>query len=126
MKKKILTVSPDDRVIHARRIMIDENIARLPVIENGKLVGIISDNEIVFALAGIKRSIPLGRQKHRLDELLVADVMKTPAIWSQASLTAAEAASIMLKNNIGAIPLIEKGKLIGIVSRTDLLKTIPR
>jgi len=126
MKKKILTVSPEDRVIHARRIMIDENIARLPVIYNGKLVGIISDNEIVFALAGIKRSIPLGRQKHRLDELLVADVMKTPAIWSQSSLTAAEAASIMLKNNIGAIPLIEKGKLIGIISRTDLLNTIPR
>ena len=126
MKKKILSVSPDDRVIHARRIMIDENIARLPVVDNGKLIGIISDNEIVFALAGIKRSIPLGRQKHRLDELLVADVMKTPAIWSQASLTAAEAANIMLKNNIGAIPLIEKGKLIGIISRTDLLNTIPR
>ena len=126
MKKKILTVSPDDRVIHARRIMIDENIARLPVIDQGKLVGIISDNEIVFALANIKRSIPLGRQKHRLDELLVVDVMKTPAIWSQASITAVEAANIMLKNNIGAIPLIENGKLIGIISRTDLLNTIPR
>jgi CBS domain-containing protein len=126
MKKKILTVSPNDRVIHARRIMIDENIARLPVIDQGKLVGIISDNEIVFALAGIKRSIPLGRQKHRLDELHVVDVMKTPAIWSQASITAVEAANIMQKNNIGAIPLIENGKLIGIISRTDLLNTIPR
>jgi len=126
MKKKILTVSSEDRVIHARRIMIDENIARIPVVDNGKLVGIISDNEIAFALAGIKRSIPLGRQKHRLDELLVGDVMKRPAIWSQSSLSASEAASIMLKNNIGALPLIENGKLIGIISRTDLLNTIPR
>ncbi len=126
MKKKILFVSPDDRVIHARRIMIDENIARLPVVDRGNLVGIISDNEIAFALADIKKSVPLGKQKHRLDELLVGDVMKTPAIWTQPNITAIEAARVMLKNNIGALPLLEHGKLVGIISRTDLLNTIPR
>ena len=126
MKKKILFVSPDDRVIHARRIMINDNIARLPVVDHGNLVGIISDNEIAFALAEIKKSVPLGKQKHRLDELLVGEVMKTPAIWTQPNLTAIEAAKLMLKNNIGALPLLEHGKLIGIISRTDLLNTIPR
>ena len=126
MNKKILTVSPDDRVIHARRIMIDENIARLPVVDKGRLVGIISDNEIVFALANIKKSFPLGRQKHQLDELLVRNVMKTPAFWTEPNVTAQEAATLMLKNDIGALPIIENGKLIGIVSRTDLLNTIPR
>jgi len=126
MKKIIHTVSPDDRVIHARRIMINETIARLPVVDEGKLVGIISDNEIAFAFANIKRSFPLGRQKHQLDELLVRDVMKSPALWTQPQITATEAATIMLKNNVGALPLIENGKLVGIVSRTDLLNTIPR
>ena len=126
MNKKIHIVSPDDRVIHARRIMINENIARLPVVDQGKLVGIISDNEIVFALADIKKSFPIGRQKHQLDELLIRDVMKTPAYWTEPNITAIEAATLMLKNNIGALPIIEHGKLIGIVSRTDLLNTIPR
>ena len=122
--KNILTVSSDDRVVHARRIMVDENIARLPVIKDGKLVGIISDNEIAFAFANIKRSFPIGRQKHQLEELLVEDVMKKPVIWTQPSISVSEAASIMMKNNLGALPLIENEKLIGIVSRTDLLKTI--
>jgi len=126
MKREIHTVSPDDRVIHARRIMIDEDIARLPVVDNGELVGMISDNEIAFALAEIKRSLPLGRQKHRLDELLVEDVMKTPALWCEPNKTATDAASIMIKKNVGALPLVENGKLVGIVSRTDLLNTIPR
>ncbi len=126
MNKKIHIVSPNDRVIHARRIMINENIARLPVVDEGNLVGIISDNEIIFALADIKRSYPLGRQKHQLDELLIRDVMKTPAFWTEPNINAAEAATLMLKNNIGALPIIEHGKLIGIVSRTDLLNTIPR
>ena len=126
MGKKLLTVFPDDRVIHARRIMIDENVARLPVADQGKLIGNISDNEIAFALADVKISFPLGRQKHQLDELLVKDVMKTPAIWAESTMAAKDAAAIMLKNNVGSLPVIEQGKLIGIVSRTDLLKTIPR
>ncbi len=126
MNKKLHIVSPDDRVIHARRIMIDENIARLPVVDEGKLVGIISDNEIIFALANIKKSYPLGRQKHQLNELLIRSVMKTPAFWTEPNITAAEAATLMLKNNIGALPIIEHDKLIGIVSRTDLLNTIAR
>jgi len=106
--------------------MIDENIARLPVVDQGKLVGIISDNEIIFALANIKRSFPLGKQKHQLDELIIRNVMKTPAYWTEPNITASEAATLMTKNNIGALPIIEHGKLIGIVSRTDLLNTIPR
>jgi CBS domain-containing protein len=124
MKKNIFSVSPDDRVIHARRIMIDKHIARLPVLDTGRLVGIISDTEIAFALADIKRSVPLGRQKHHLEELLVENVMKTPVLWTDPNMSAVDAATIMIKNNVGALPIIKDEKLIGIVSRTDLLKTI--
>lgn len=125
MQKKLCVVSPEDRVIHARRMMIDEKVARLPVISQGQLVGIISDTEIAFALATIKRSFRLGRQKHQLDELLVGYVMKTPVVWASPDLTAVDAAKIMVKYNVGALPLIENDNLVGIVTRTDLLKTIP-
>lgn len=126
MKQKLFTVSSDDRVIHARRIMVDEDIARLPVVDNGELVGMISDNEIAFALADLKRSFPIGRQKKRLDELLIADIMKSPPVWTEPNMTAEKAASIMTKKNVGALPLLENDKLIGIVSRTDLINTIAR
>ncbi len=125
-QKKIFTVSPEDRIIHARRIMINENIARLPVIDQGKLVGLISDIEIAFALASVKRSFPLGRQKHQLDELLVMDVMKSPVIWITQKMSAIDAAKIMLKHNVGALPLIDNDTMVGIVTRTDLINTIPR
>ena len=75
MQKKVHAVSIDDRVVHARRIMITENIARLPVLEEKKLVGIISDVEIALAFASLKKAFSLGKQKHHLDELLVKDVM---------------------------------------------------
>jgi len=123
MHKRLLAVSPSDRVIHARRQMIDENIARLPVLNQGKLVGMISDTEIAFALAELK-SLPLGRQRHRLDELTVSEVMKTPVVWTEGGITSEEAAKIMLKHNIGALPILENNKIVGLVTRTDLLRTI--
>jgi CBS domain-containing protein len=124
MNKNLYSVSPEDRVIHARRIMIDENIARLPVINNGVLLGIISDNEIAFALSELKKSFPIGKQKHKLEELLVNDAMKSPAIWTDSNVSIIEAASIMMENNIGSLIIKENNKVIGMVTRTDLLKTI--
>ena len=124
MKEKLWSVASDDRVVHARRIMVDEKIARLPVIDKSELIGIISDFEIAMAFATLKDSISVPHQKHRLDELRVKDVMKSPVIWTTKLVKASEAAAMMLKFNIGALPIIENDKVIGIVTRTDLLKTI--
>jgi CBS domain-containing protein len=124
-KNKLHVVSSDDRVVHARRVMLNEGVARLPVLSDGELVGIISDTEIAFAFADLKKSQPMGRQKHRLEELLVRDYMKSPAIWTNPSTSISDAAKIMIKNNIGSLPILENGKIISIVTRTDLLKTLP-
>ena len=124
MSRKIHSVSPDDRIVHARRLMLNQNIARLLVINKGLLSGIISDIEIAFAFADLKKSFSLGRQKHVLDEFLVKEVMKTPVMWTTKKTSIFEAAKIMMKNNIGSLPILEDENLLGIVSRTDLLKTI--
>jgi len=124
MQKKIHTVSLEDRVVHARRIMITNNVARLPVLDEKKVVGIISDVEIALAFASLKKSFSLGRQKQQLDELLVKDVMRTPVVLSNPSMSIYDAAQLMLKQNVGALPLLENEKLVGMVTRTDILKTI--
>ncbi len=125
MRADVKNVSPSDRVIHARRIMIDDNVARLLVMDADKLVGIISDVEIAFAFAKLKENVSLGHQKHRLDELLVQDVMKQNVYWTTKDVTCAEAALLMLKHDIGALPVMSDDRVVGIVTRTDLLKTIP-
>ena len=124
MQRDLHAVSPEDRIVHARRVMIDENVARLPVIDQGKLFGIISDIEIAFAFAKLKKSFSLGRQKHRLDGLLVKKVMKSPVLWTTRTVSIAEAAKIMMKHHIGSLPVIDDDALVGIVTRTDLLKTV--
>jgi CBS domain-containing protein len=124
MHRKIHVVAPDDRVIHARRIMIDNNIARLPVLEGKNLVGIISDIEIAYAFASLKKRFSLGKQHHRLDELLVEDAMRTPVFWTTPSMSIVDAAQLMMKHNIGSLPVVNHDTLVGMVTRTDLLKTL--
>ncbi len=123
MTAPVFTAKPEDRVIHVRRVMLDNDIARLPVVENGEVIGIISDKEIAFAFAALKRSVSLGHQQHRLKNLLVEDVMRSPAITAKDTITIKEAAEIMIENEVGCIPIVGgDGKLKGIVTRTDLLK----
>ena len=122
MSTPVITVKPEDRVIHARRLLIENDIARLPVVDGGKVVGIISDKEIAFAFAALKRSFSLGRQQHQLKMLLVKDVMKTPVITARDTITIEEASKIMMENEIGCLPIIGGDeKIKGIVTRTDLL-----
>jgi CBS domain-containing protein len=124
MQTHIITASPDDRVIHARRLLIDKNIARLPVLGNQKeLVGMISDFEIALAFAKIK-DVTLGHQNRYLDEVLVRDTMRSPVIWASPNLPASDAAKTMLQHNIGSLPILDHDRMIGMVTRTDLLRTI--
>ncbi|DAC72506.1 MAG TPA: hypothetical protein DSN98_04770 [Thermoplasmata archaeon] len=124
MQRNVHTVNLDDRVIHARRIMIMENIARLPVLDDKKLVGIISDIEIALAFESLKKSFSIGKQKHHLDELLVKDTMRAPVVWAAPSISIFDAAQLMYNQNVGSLPLMENERLVGMVTRTDLLKTI--
>ncbi|RLF59450.1 MAG: hypothetical protein DRN27_02555 [Thermoplasmata archaeon] len=124
MKEMIYTVSPDDRIIHARRQMIDADIARLPVVNNGMLIGIISDIDIVYALDKIKKGFPLGKQKHQLEELLVNDVMSAPAITISSDKNVADAAKTMIDYHVGCLPVMQNNKILGVITRTDLIKTI--
>lgn len=124
MQRKIHQVSPDDRVVHARRIMIDENVARIPVVQDKKLLGIISDIEIAFAFASLKKSFSLGRQKHNLEQLTVDSIMKSPVLWTNREASIQEAAKLMMKHSIGSLPVIDNEEIVGMVTRTDLLRTV--
>ncbi|MCD6513160.1 MAG: CBS domain-containing protein [Thermoplasmata archaeon] len=123
MTNHVITAKPGDRVVHARRIMLDNDIARLPVVDGGKVVGIISDKEIAFAFAALRRSFSIGQQQHQLKMLTVGDIMKTPVVTITLSSTVEEAAKLMMEKEVGCLPVIGGDeKLHGIVTRTDLLR----
>jgi CBS domain-containing protein len=125
MKKEVYVVSPKDRLIHARRLMMDKGVERLPVLEAGKVVGIISSMDIAIFLAYFKDHVPVKYQKARLKNLKVEDAMKRDVTLVEEDITASEAAGIMESKNIGCLPVVDPNTQIkGIISRTDLIRLI--
>jgi CBS domain-containing protein len=123
MKRELRSVSPGERLIHARRLLIDHDIARLPVLEGGKVRGIIAEHEIAFAFADLKQA-DAHVQRVNVRDLEVGPYMQRKVITGRPDMSAKEAAAVMLKEHVGALPIVDDvGTIKGIVTRTDLIRT---
>lgn len=123
MTKELRSVGPGERLVHVRRLLLDHDIARIPVLEGGKVVGIIAEHDIALAFASLKES-SVQAQKSGVREMQVAPYMRTPAITGNADMTAKQAAALMLEKNIGGLPIVDsRGTIEGIITRTDLIRT---
>jgi len=125
MTSPVHVAAPDDRIAHARRLMVDNGIERLPVLRGGMLSGIISAMDIALFLYDFRMHVEAKHQQARLENALVEHAMKLEVFSIEKSASVKEAAEIMYRENIGCLPVIgHVRKIEGIVSRTDLIKTI--
>lgn len=126
MVARLHAVAPSDRVVHARRVMVDHAIERLPVLDRGTLVGMIGELDIALGLAKFKQRIPEHHQAAQLKEFLVENIMVRNVISGTPTMTIAQAAKTMHDRHVGGLPLTADGtgRIAGMVTRTDLLRTI--
>lgn len=123
MKKELRSLSSSDRLVHARRLLIDHDIARLPVLEKGKVTGILSEHEIANAFAGFKQA-DTSVQKATIRDLQVAPYMRRNVVTAKGGMSAKDAAKLMLDKHVGGLPIVDdRGVIEGIVTRTDLIRT---
>ncbi|MEK7254248.1 MAG: CBS domain-containing protein [Bacteroidota bacterium] len=122
MTKNVLTVTPDDKVDRVFFLFHFESIRHLPVMEKGKLVGILSDRDLKKVVGSRKAFVekPDGSTLTLLSRK-VKNIMRRGVITIGPEQRAA-AAAIMAKRKIGALPVLEKGKLVGIITATDILR----
>ncbi|MDY0266765.1 MAG: CBS domain-containing protein [Methanimicrococcus sp.] len=124
--KTIISINSSERLVHARYLMLENNIGRIPVMENGKLVGVISERDVAKALQEFKDHVPDNRQEAQIKNLLVADVMSRNPLTAKPSTPAEEIVSLIVHKNIGIVPILDDSeKLIGIITRRSLLLAIP-
>src|ERR1051325_2831922 len=115
MTTKVHAVEPTDRVIHARRLMVDHHIERLPVLSGGRLAGIVGEMDIVAGLARFKHE---GRGKHQpaaLQRFLVEDIMQQNVVTATPDARVREAAERMVKEDVGSLPVLRGDRLVGMV-----------
>lgn len=122
MTQQLHAVGKDERLVHARRLLLDHDIARLPVLEGGQVTGIIVEHEIANTLAGFK-SADNSVQKATVRDITVGQAMRSNVVTAGMDISAAAAAQMMLDHHVGALPIVDgSGTIQGIVTRTDLIQ----
>jgi CBS domain-containing protein len=113
--KKLWTIGPDDPVLEAIRRMADRHIGALPVIRGDELVGIVSERDYA------RKVILKGRSS---SDTPVSEIMTTPVVTVSPDDAVHRCMEIMTDQRIRHLPVVERGKLVGIISIGDLVKAV--
>lgn len=140
MTKKVIVVHPETEIIQAARLLLEHHINGLPVVDReGRLEGMICQDDLVTQQKKIPLPsyfilldslIPLSSQKDieralkKMAAITVAEAMSTDPITVGPETELEEIATLMVKHNIHTVPVLEGGRLVGIIGKEDILRTL--
>jgi acetoin utilization protein AcuB len=114
------TISPDATIAEALEIMRKNNIRRLPVVKNGKLIGIVTEREVLEVSPSKATTLSVFELNYLLSRTKVNTVMTRDVITVTPDTLLEEAAVLMRDNSIGALPVIQDEKVVGIITETNI------
>jgi acetoin utilization protein AcuB len=121
MTREPRTVPIDTSVSDARRMMVERRIRHLLVTDDGRLAGIVTDRDIRLNLPSPATSLSVWEINYLLARMTVESVMTRTVITVGPERDAAAAVRIMLDHKIGALPVVDGGTIVGIVTDTDIV-----
>ena len=117
-----ITVGPETPVLDARQLMVDKRFRHVLIADGPKLLGIVTDRDIRLNLPSPATSLSVWEINYLLARLTVASVMTKSLVTVSPRQDTREAALLMLDHKIGALPVVDGGLLVGIITETDLLR----
>lgn len=126
MTKNPITVDSETLVLDAQKIMRENNIRRLPVVDRGKLVGIVTQHDLLMASPSPATSLSVHELHYLLAKMKIKEIMKRNPITVSPVTTFEEAFKIGQEKKIGSFPVVENGKLVGIVTESDIVRFVTR
>ena len=125
MSKPVITVRSTQSMLEASRTMKDHAVKHLVVLdEHDRLVGVVTDRDLKRASASDATTLEIHELLYLLDKITVSDVMTKHPVAIGPSASAAEAAKLMVDKGIGCLPVSDSDKVVGIVTRDDLLRLL--
>ncbi|HPU44137.1 MAG TPA: CBS and ACT domain-containing protein, partial [Dictyoglomaceae bacterium] len=122
MTKDPISVSPDTSILEAWKMMQNSQVRRLLVMDKGKLVGIVTERDLRSVSPSRATSLSIFEINYLLEKLKVKDAMTSNPIIVDADAPIEEAALIMKNNKVSALPVIEDGKVVGIITESDIFR----
>ncbi len=126
MTENPITVDADTLIIDAQKMMKEKNIRRLLVTENGKLVGIATQHDLLKVSPSPATSLSVWEINYLWGKMKVRDVMHKNPVSVSPETTFEEALTLGQEKKIGSFPVVDKGKLVGITTESDLVRLVTR
>jgi acetoin utilization protein AcuB len=126
MTKNPITVDGETLVLDAQKIMKENNIRRLPVVDKGKLVGMITKHDLLEASPSPATSLSVHELNYLLSKMKVKEIMKKNPATLTPDTPFEEALRIGQEKKIGSFPIVDKGKLVGIATESDIVRFMTR
>ena len=117
-----ITIDPSTPVLEARRVMQARVIRHLLVVKDGHLVGIVTDRDIRLNMPSPATTLSVWEVNYLLARLTVGEVMTKIVISVEPDRPASAAAQLLITEKIGALPVVDGDRLVGIVTETDFLR----
>ncbi len=126
MTKELVVVSPTDRLVHARRQMMEAHVGRVPVVDEEDLKGMVTSKDLMRAFIDFRKKVPEKYQKSQIKEVLVEDIMSSNPTVTTKDATISEVAKVMMDTGYNGLPVVEGDKIVGIITQTDILRLIEK
>ena len=122
MNTELITVTPDTPLTKAKKLIEEKKISHLLVVDKkGKFTGIVSDRDVKQSWASPATALSVHELNYLLDQLTAGHIMTTTPITVSPGTTIERAAHLMQQHRISALPVMEGDKLVGIITRTDVM-----
>ena len=122
MTRKVVYISPNTTIAHAADMMREQELHRLPVVENDQLVGLVTEGTIAEASPSKATSLSIYEMNYLLNKTKVGDVMIRDVVTISQFASLEDATYLMLKNKIGILPVVDNEQLYGVITDRDIFK----
>ena len=124
MTRDPLTIDPGLSVSGAYRLMKESGIRRLPVVEGGQLLGIVTLGDLRAAVASPEANLNIFEMAFHMERFTVMQIMTREVVTVTPDSSMEVACELMLKHKIGGLPVVADGRLVGILTETDIFQLV--
>jgi acetoin utilization protein AcuB len=125
MNKEVITIEADDSMQRAISLMKDHRVRMLPVLQSGKLVGVVSDTDLKRSSASDATMLDVHEMLYLISKIKIKDIMTKEPVTVHPDFTVEETAQLLMEHTISGAPVIDDGgNLVGVITRDDLFQVL--
>lgn len=124
MTAKVQSLSSNDRLLEAALLMRSSHFRHIPIVDDGKLVGIITDRDIQRCAPSLLARVSAEEYNAIFEETTISRVMTREPLQTSPDARLSDAVALLRQEKLGCLPVVEKGKLVGIITKADMLSAL--